>query len=100
LSYSTTFEVGVVSNGVTFIPDIVKISQLVQKLKGEHKDACMHAQTQNTHIHCLSHTHTHTHAHARAHTHRERERDIISVLSFFRKERKKENKALGKQARV
>jgi hypothetical protein len=39
LSYGTTSEVRVVSSGITFIPDVVKFSQLVQKLKGEHRDA-------------------------------------------------------------
>jgi hypothetical protein len=91
LSYSTTFEVGVVSSGITFIADIVKISQLVQKLKGEHRDACMHAKTQNTRIHCLSHTCTCRRTWTRT--------DIVSVLFSLRKERKKK-KTHGQQARV
>jgi len=43
-------------NGMTFIPSIGRIIQLVQNLK------CMHACAR-THTHAHAHTHTHTHTH-------------------------------------
>lgn len=45
---------GIATHGIILIPNVVKISQLVQKLKGQTD-----GQTDG---------HTHTHAHARTHT--------------------------------
>jgi len=35
------FEVGLASNGITFIQNLVKISQLVKRLKGKHTNNIM-----------------------------------------------------------